>query len=128
MSVLHFAIKQTGSETIKNKTELLFHVGFRKFRAKPIFSEHTSGSKHKMERFFPKEGVTIATVFAPIMFPPANVLVFKDSPGKMSHGLMIFCCFTVTDLQLFDNSVNVTINIFLFYSWGLPSSGDWSTL
>ncbi|XP_076817097.1 pre-rRNA-processing protein TSR1 homolog [Clavelina lepadiformis] len=82
MSVLHFALKQFNDSTIKSKDELLFHVGFRKFRARPIFSQHTLGNKHKMERFFPKEGVIIATVFAPITFPPANVIAFSESKGE----------------------------------------------
>ena len=37
-----------------------------------------AGSKHKMARFFPVEGVIIASVYAPIMFPPANVLMFVE--------------------------------------------------
>ena len=43
MSVLHFALKQHGVHSIKNKDLLTFHVGFRKFIAKPTFSQHTLG-------------------------------------------------------------------------------------
>lgn len=36
-----------------------------------------------MERFMPSEGMLCATVFAPIQFPPAGVLVFKrDHKGR----------------------------------------------
>lgn len=37
----------------------------------------------QFDRFMPSDTVTIATVFAPIMFPPASVLVYKENPlGK----------------------------------------------
>lgn len=35
------------------------------------------GTKHKLERFLPAEGVCVASMFAPITFPPAPVLVFQ---------------------------------------------------
>lgn len=48
MSVLHMALKrQEGRHenlSVKNKDEMLFYVGFRKFRARPIFSQHTTGN------------------------------------------------------------------------------------
>jgi len=43
MSVLHFAVKPCGDHSIRNKDELIFHVGFRQFKARPIFSQHTLG-------------------------------------------------------------------------------------
>uniref|UniRef100_A0A0K0CVH5 Pre-rRNA-processing protein TSR1 homolog n=1 Tax=Angiostrongylus cantonensis TaxID=6313 RepID=A0A0K0CVH5_ANGCA len=57
--------------------KLIFNVGFRKFEACPIFSQHTNGDKFKMERFLPMNACCVATVFAPITFPPASVLVFR---------------------------------------------------
>lgn len=83
MSVMHIALKRTMGPyedlTIKNKDELLFYVGFRRFRARPLFSQHTNGDKHKMERYLPKDGMCVASVYAQITFPPANALVFKES-------------------------------------------------
>ncbi len=38
-----------------------------------------------MERFMPREGTFVATVFAPIQFPPASVLVFKRDPQGYEH-------------------------------------------
>uniref|UniRef100_H2YCV5 Pre-rRNA-processing protein TSR1 homolog n=1 Tax=Ciona savignyi TaxID=51511 RepID=H2YCV5_CIOSA len=81
LSVLHFTLKQHGEHSIRNKDKLLFQCGFRRFRSKVILSQHTSGSKHKVERYFPKTGIVVATVYAPIMFPPANVLVYKEREG-----------------------------------------------
>ncbi|KAH7727402.1 pre-rRNA-processing protein TSR1 isoform X2 [Aphelenchoides avenae] len=85
MSVLNVVLKRhPGSKVpIKNKQNLIFHVGYRRFEANPLFSQHTNGDKFKMERFMPAEGAFVATVFAPIMFPPCPVLVFRrDAKGR----------------------------------------------
>nr|XP_032823593.1 pre-rRNA-processing protein TSR1 homolog isoform X1 [Petromyzon marinus] len=83
MSVVHFAVRRHPgcTEVVKAKEELVFHCGFRRLRAKPIFSQHTGGDKHKMERYLRSDVPIVATVYAPIMFPPASVLVFKQHPG-----------------------------------------------
>lgn len=86
------------TEPITSKEKLIFHVGYRRFQASPIYSQHTNGDKHKVscdyrwgsrflwvylifgfkyERFMPSSGPVVATVFAPIIYPPATVLVFK---------------------------------------------------
>ncbi|KAJ1356954.1 hypothetical protein KIN20_014943 [Parelaphostrongylus tenuis] len=83
MSVINLLIRRHPSCTvpIMNKQKLIFNVGFRKFEACPIFSQHTNGDKFKMERFLPMNACCVATVFAPITFPPASVLVLRE--GKM---------------------------------------------
>ncbi|XP_022690713.1 pre-rRNA-processing protein TSR1 homolog [Varroa jacobsoni] len=83
MSVLNVTIKrhQTFNLPIRSKERLIFHIGFRRFANCPIFSQHTMGTKHKLERFLPAEGVCVASMFAPITFPPAPVLVFQESPN-----------------------------------------------
>lgn len=90
MSVMHFAIKRhySSEEPIKSKERLIFQVGYRRFSACPIFSEHTVGNKHKYERFLPKDSsIAVASVYAPICFPPSSVLVFKES-NSGSHSLV----------------------------------------
>ncbi|KAL1460744.1 hypothetical protein WDU94_012696 [Cyamophila willieti] len=81
MSVVNMLLKRPATldcaDPIANKEELWFQTGYRRFKARPIFSQHTNGNKHKFERFFQPEGTVIATCFAPIMFPPAPVLAFK---------------------------------------------------
>ncbi|NXY80989.1 TSR1 protein, partial [Alcedo cyanopectus] len=53
MSVLNFLVRRhpSNNEPVKAKEELIFHCGFRRFRASPLFSQHTSADKHKLERF-----------------------------------------------------------------------------
>ena len=88
MTVMHYVIKKHPSfaEPIKAKDTLIFHAGYRKFSNCPIFSQHTNGNKFKAERFLPKDGVTVATVFAPVMFPPAPVLVFTVDHRLVATG------------------------------------------
>ncbi|CAJ1065222.1 pre-rRNA-processing protein TSR1 homolog [Xyrichtys novacula] len=80
MSVMHLLVRRhpSNTEPIKSKEELVFHCGFRRFRASPIFSQHTSADKHKMERFLRPDAPTVVSVYAPITFPPAGVLLFKQ--------------------------------------------------
>ena len=85
----------------------MFHCGVRRFAACPVFSQHTAGDKHKVriyiymnihkidfvdnvlcillpyfhlqfERYFKSGAVAVATVFAPVSYPPQPVLVFKQ--------------------------------------------------
>jgi len=47
MSACHFVLKRNSNfrEELKNKSEITFVAGFRRFTAKPIFSAHTNGNK-----------------------------------------------------------------------------------
>jgi len=85
MSVLHMVIKSHPLghiRPIKSKDRLVFHVGYRRFANAPIFSEHTNGNKHKFVRFFQPGSTVVATMFAPITFPPASVMVFRERPDR----------------------------------------------
>lgn len=84
MSVANFLIHRVPDDTstVKSKERLVFHVGYRRFAACPLFSQHSNGTKHKFERFLPQDGPAVATVYAPVFFPPAPVLMFKEN----SHG------------------------------------------
>ncbi|XP_006011048.1 pre-rRNA-processing protein TSR1 homolog [Latimeria chalumnae] len=85
MSVLHLLVRRHlgNDEPVKAKEEMVFHCGFRRFRASPLYSQHTSADKHKYERFLRSDTAVVATVFAPITFPPASVLMFKQRSNGM---------------------------------------------
>ncbi|NXD81637.1 TSR1 protein, partial [Halcyon senegalensis] len=89
MSVLNFLVRRhpSNNEPVKAKEELIFHCGFRRFRASPLFSQHTSADKHKLERFLRPDAALVVTVYAPITFPPASVLLFKQRSNGM-HDLI----------------------------------------
>ncbi|ESQ30497.1 hypothetical protein EUTSA_v10011257mg [Eutrema salsugineum] len=85
MSVLHFSVKKyDGYEApIKTKEELMFHVGFRQFIARPVFStDNFSSDKHKMERFLHPGRFSLASVYGPISFPSLPLVVLKISEGS----------------------------------------------
>ena len=106
------------SSSLLPQDPLVFHCGVRRFSAAPIFSQHTAGNKHKVwcvwlvplltgflyeflfscqyERFFHSDGVCVATVYAPISYPPQSVLVFKPEQGTLTPHL----CTRFTDLLL----------------------------
>ncbi|KZV16533.1 hypothetical protein F511_11365 [Dorcoceras hygrometricum] len=81
ISVLHFSIRKHDSYTspIKAKEELLFHVGFRHFISRPIFSSDSiNANKHKMERFLHAGRFSVASVYAPISFSSLPLIAFKS--------------------------------------------------
>nr|XP_034190311.1 pre-rRNA-processing protein TSR1 homolog isoform X1 [Osmia lignaria]XP_034190312.1 pre-rRNA-processing protein TSR1 homolog isoform X1 [Osmia lignaria] len=80
MSVLNVVLKHTNtiSIPIKSKERLIFQCGFRRFASRPIFSQHTNGNKHKYERYFQPESTIVASMFAPITFPPCPVLCYVE--------------------------------------------------
>ncbi|KRZ24125.1 T-complex protein 1 subunit theta [Trichinella pseudospiralis] len=79
MSVVNVTIRKNHlfNETVKSKDRLLFQIGYRRFFAAPIFSQHTIGDKHKFQRFLPTDEVTVASMYAPIIFGPAGVVVLR---------------------------------------------------
>ncbi|XP_066581384.1 pre-rRNA-processing protein TSR1 homolog isoform X2 [Prorops nasuta] len=80
MSLLNVVLKNTNQyeEPIKSKEKLVFQCGFRRFTACPVFSQHTNGSKHKYERFFQPDTTIVASMYAPITFPPCPVLCYIE--------------------------------------------------
>jgi len=81
MSVLNFQLSLT--EIVKNKEELIFQIGHLRFKARPILSEVSPGDKHRMLRFGQANSTCMATVFGPIIYPPASVVAFKASKNEL---------------------------------------------
>ncbi|PHJ20601.1 ribosome biogenesis protein [Cystoisospora suis] len=99
VSVLHLQLTRGGSYTasLKGKEELIFNCGFRRFVGRPIYStdrgavmgrgSHTD--KVQMLRFFHPGTSCVASLYAPTLFPPASVVVYKrtnteqEVPGNL---------------------------------------------
>ncbi|KAG2400763.1 uncharacterized protein HKW66_Vig0093830 [Vigna angularis] len=87
VSVLHFSVKkhETYDAPIKSKEELIFHVGFRQFVGRPVFSsEFINTDKNKMERFLHAGRFSVASIYAPISFPPLPSIILKISGENAS--------------------------------------------
>ncbi|KAJ3279678.1 hypothetical protein HK104_001246 [Borealophlyctis nickersoniae] len=85
-TVLNFLVKRTDDFTdpVKSKDPLVLHCGFRRYIVRPLYSQHTQGQTnnvHKFERFLQKGAVSVATVYAPIQFGPAPVLMYRHDEG-----------------------------------------------
>ncbi|CAI9117068.1 OLC1v1018393C2 [Oldenlandia corymbosa var. corymbosa] len=81
VSVLHFSVRKHDKYTapIKAKEELIFHVGFRQFVARPLYSsDNLNSDKSKMERFLHAGRFSIASIYAPICFPALPVIALKN--------------------------------------------------
>ncbi|XP_056414698.1 pre-rRNA-processing protein TSR1 homolog isoform X2 [Hyla sarda] len=85
MSVVNMLVRRHpgNTEPVQAKEEIIFHCGFRRFRAAPLYSQHTSADKHKSERFLRSDAAVVVTAFAPITFPTASVLMFKQRSNGM---------------------------------------------
>ena len=82
MSVLNFVVKRHSlghQNPIGSKERLIFHCGYRRFAACPIFSQHTNGGKHKYERFWRADSTVVMTIFAPIFFAPCSIVACQVS-------------------------------------------------
>jgi pre-rRNA-processing protein TSR1 len=75
---------------IKSKSELTLQCGFRRFQAKPTFSEIPKKSspcvKHKLAKSLHQEATMAATFYAPVIFPPSRLLMF--TPGELGPDLV----------------------------------------
>lgn len=93
LTVMHYSVTKMPSyeAPLRSKTPLWFHVGFRRERAAPIFSTDGLGDKHKFERFLHHRRPSIASVYGPVVYPPAPVLAFKEevTAAGMSAALVM---------------------------------------
>ena len=89
ISVMNFTVKREKSFTdpVKSKEPMILMVGFRRYIVNPIYSTFTRGGPnnvHRFERFLHHGRTSMATIYAPIQFGPAPVMLFKYSPEKCS--------------------------------------------
>ncbi|KAL5034074.1 hypothetical protein BDV3_003673 [Batrachochytrium dendrobatidis] len=82
VSTVSFVVQRTSSysDPVKSKEPVVLMSGFRRYVVQPIYSTFTRGGPnnvHKFERYLQPGVPSVATVYAPIQFGPAPVLVFK---------------------------------------------------
>lgn len=96
-TVVNFTLLRSKSYEgeLSNKEEVLAILGFRKFIAHPIYSEHSLTNLHKMLRVVNGDSMFVGTVYAPVTFNPAPVLLFKSTP----NGIKLVATGSVQDLD-----------------------------
>lgn len=89
MSVMNTVLKKVSgyNKPVRSKETLVFHVGYRRFKVKPIFSAHTNENKFKYEKYL-LDVPCVATFYAPITFAPAPVLVYKEYANGIRRDLV----------------------------------------
>ncbi|KAJ0398918.1 hypothetical protein P43SY_005276 [Pythium insidiosum] len=91
LSVLNFNIQraQTFTDPLKSKEPVVFHCGFRRYAGRPVYSDQSLKSdQHLFHRFLPQGGWCVASVYAPVTFQPASVLVFREHSEDASLELI----------------------------------------
>ena len=85
VSVCHYSVQRQleYSKPIKGKEDMEFHVGFRRFIAPPIYSQHTQHARGLVDRYFHQGRFTTVSVYGRILFPPAPVLMFLPSVAAL---------------------------------------------
>lgn len=97
MSLQNCVLKRTPDSELplQSKERMIVQCGYRRFIVNPIYSQHTNGDKHKFERFFRPGETVVATYYAPIQFPPAPVLCFRENPDTsltmVANGVLMSC-------------------------------------
>ncbi len=59
VSVLHFSVQRIAGEfdePVKGKDEMVFHVGFRRFNARPVYSQLISNCDKNLGQRFMQKG------------------------------------------------------------------------
>lgn len=86
MSVVHLQIKKHPSyeDPVKSKDPLLVQIGFRSFLTRPIFSEHNPRcDKHRYERYLQPGRFLVASIYAPVTYRPAPVLIYHPKTHEL---------------------------------------------
>mmetsp|Transcript_12645 Transcript_12645/g.17579 ORF Transcript_12645/g.17579 Transcript_12645/m.17579 type:complete len:246 (+) Transcript_12645:107-844(+) len=80
VSVAHFLVKRhenEDNEPLKAKAPMHFSVGFRRFTARPIYSQDCKSSKFKTDRYFRAGVWTFASIYSRMLVTSSTVLMFR---------------------------------------------------
>ena len=102
-SVLHFVVQRNTeyNGTIKAKDPLIMSVGPRRYRIRPVYSQHVRGGAkgannvHKSEKFLRPGKAAVATTYGPVCFGKTGCLLLKegdDPAGTLIFGHFILNC------------------------------------
>lgn len=91
-SVLNFTVQlENPLNRIASKTPMLAFMGFQELIVQPVFSDASSNSVHKYNRFLRGAQPMMASIYGPVLYPPCPVLLFPATgeSGEESSSLLV---------------------------------------
>ncbi|KAJ3123036.1 hypothetical protein HK098_002256 [Nowakowskiella sp. JEL0407] len=88
---------------VKSKDPVILCCGFRRYVVNPVYSTHNHAPNgvHKMERFLRMGQSCVASVYGPIQFGPAPVLIMKfNTEGEKTSEPMLIATGSLLDLDV----------------------------
>jgi len=79
---------EPGDTPVKSKDVLTIRCGWRTWQARPIYSEtNLNSNKHKYSRFLTPHSHLTASVYGPVTFGNAPVLMFREADKALNNSL-----------------------------------------
>ncbi|QRW00782.1 40S ribosome biogenesis protein Tsr1 and BMS1 C-terminal [Ceratobasidium sp. AG-Ba] len=106
-SVLNFTVQRNTEYggSVRSKDPMILCVGPRRFRTKPIYSQHTRGggkginNVHKFEKYLRHGDTSVATVYGPIVFGKQPCMLLRETDDPQGPELVAYGTFLNTDAQ-----------------------------
>jgi len=90
ISVCHYLVQRHNdckAQSVEGLKPYTFDIGFRRFTARPVFSDNSRANKHLVKTSIDDNQFVVASVYAPICYPPVGVLMFDaESNALCCHG------------------------------------------
>ncbi|KAI8078242.1 uncharacterized protein B0P05DRAFT_543072 [Gilbertella persicaria] len=104
MSLINLQVQRDNAyeEAVKSKDPMILHMGFRRYRTKPIYSQNTNKGTnhvHKFERFMKMGRSYVATVYGPVVFGKMPVMFYKETDNVNEPILVSSGTFMNTDVK-----------------------------
>merc|ERR1712154_488890 len=93
ISVCHYLVQRHNDykmQKVEGLKPYVFDVGFRRFEARPVFSDNSRANKHLVKKVVNDNQFVVASVYAPISYPPVGVLMF-DANKDAKEGMSLCC-------------------------------------
>ncbi|KAI8356181.1 hypothetical protein BD560DRAFT_335645 [Blakeslea trispora] len=104
MSLINLQVQRDNAyeEAVKSKDPMILHMGFRRYRTKPLYSQNTNKGTnhvHKFERFMKMGRSYVATVYGPVVFGKMPVMFYKETDNVNEPILVSTGTFMNTDVK-----------------------------
>ncbi|KAG8688091.1 hypothetical protein FRC09_013108 [Ceratobasidium sp. 395] len=106
-AVLNFTVQRNTEYdgSVRSKDPMIVCVGPRRFRTKPIYSQHTRGggkgvnNVHKFERYLRHGDTSVTSIYGPIIFGKQPCMLLRETDDPQGPELVASGTFLNTDAQ-----------------------------